>query len=268
MTIELGNRLAELRKKHGLSQEELADQLGVSRQAVSKWERGEASPDTDNLIELARIYGISLDELLGLKKEEEEKPENDSINVHISSDEGDIRVSGKAHIKDEDGNEVHIDSDGIHIVDEDGSEVHVTNKGVQIKDEEGEHHYAKVSVLHDRRHRINAIVSLLTTFGVVIAYILLGSLAGLWGQAWTLFLLIPLVPTLAEAIILKNANIFAYPIFLAFIYLTLCVWVLPACNVAPMWHPLWVMFLTIPIYYGVCNFIKPKTVVVAGNDQD
>ena len=65
MTIELGNRLAELRKKHGLSQEELADQLGVSRQAVSKWERGEASPDTDNLIELARIYGISLDELLG-----------------------------------------------------------------------------------------------------------------------------------------------------------------------------------------------------------
>ena len=154
MTIELGNRLAELRKKHGLSQEELADQLGVSRQAVSKWERGEASPDTDNLIELARIYGISLDELLGLKKEEEEKPDNENINVHISSEEGDVHVSGKAHIKDEDGNEVHIDSDGIHIVDEDGSEVHVTNKGVTIKDEDGEHHHARVSVLHEKKHRI------------------------------------------------------------------------------------------------------------------
>ena len=43
---------------------ELAEKLGVSRQAVSKWERSEASPDTDNLIELAHIYGVTLDELL------------------------------------------------------------------------------------------------------------------------------------------------------------------------------------------------------------
>ena len=98
MTIELGNRLAELRKQHGLSQEELADQLGVSRQAISKWERGEASPDTDNLIELARIYGISLDELLGLKKED---TDNDNINVHVSTDDADIHVSGTAHIVDD-----------------------------------------------------------------------------------------------------------------------------------------------------------------------
>ena len=64
MNIETANKLVELRKKHGLSQEELADKLGVSRQAVSKWERSEASPDTDNLIELAKLYDISLDELL------------------------------------------------------------------------------------------------------------------------------------------------------------------------------------------------------------
>lgn len=48
----------------GLSQEALAERLGVSRQAVSKWERGESSPDTDNLIALARLYNISLDALL------------------------------------------------------------------------------------------------------------------------------------------------------------------------------------------------------------
>ena len=254
MTIELGNRLAELRKQHGLSQEELADQLGVSRQAVSKWERGEASPDTDNLIELARIYGISLDELLGLKKEDSD---NDNINVHVSTDDADIHVSGTAHIVD-DEDEVHIDNSGIHIKDGDGSEVHITKGGINIKDEEGETRHVKVQVMKDRKQRINALVSLLTTIGVVITYILLGSLAGLWGQAWTLFLLLPVVPTLAEAIIFKNGNIFAYPIFVAFVYLTLCAWVLPAVGAPLMWHPLWVMFLTVPVYYGVCNFIKAR----------
>ena len=58
------DKLSKLRKNNNMSQEQLADKLGVSRQAVSKWERAEASPDTDNLICLAKIYGISLDELL------------------------------------------------------------------------------------------------------------------------------------------------------------------------------------------------------------
>ena len=64
MNLEIANRLVALRREHGYSQEELAARLGVSRQAVSKWERAESSPDTDNLIELARLYGVSLDELL------------------------------------------------------------------------------------------------------------------------------------------------------------------------------------------------------------
>ena len=64
MNIEIANRLVELRRAHGYSQEELAGKLGVSRQAVSKWERAESSPDTDNLIALARLYSISLDGLL------------------------------------------------------------------------------------------------------------------------------------------------------------------------------------------------------------
>ena len=65
MNIETANRLLQLRKANNLSQEALAEKLSVSRQAVSKWERAEASPDTDNLIALARLYGMSLDELLG-----------------------------------------------------------------------------------------------------------------------------------------------------------------------------------------------------------
>ena len=48
MNIETANRLLQYRKENNLSQEELAEKIGVSRQAVSKWERAEASPDTDN----------------------------------------------------------------------------------------------------------------------------------------------------------------------------------------------------------------------------
>lgn len=69
MNIEIANRLVQLRKKNQLSQEALAEKLGISRQAVSKWERAEASPDTDNLIMLARLYNISLDELLRIEEE-------------------------------------------------------------------------------------------------------------------------------------------------------------------------------------------------------
>ncbi|MCI8934086.1 MAG: helix-turn-helix transcriptional regulator, partial [Clostridiaceae bacterium] len=66
MNIQTANRLVALRKERGFSQEELAAKIGVSRQAVSKWERAEASPDTDNLILLARLYQVSLDELLAI----------------------------------------------------------------------------------------------------------------------------------------------------------------------------------------------------------
>jgi len=81
MTTEIANRLSALRKLHGLSQEALAAALNVSRQAVSKWERGESSPDTDNIIALARLYGISLDELLlfDLPKAEDESASEEDL---------------------------------------------------------------------------------------------------------------------------------------------------------------------------------------------
>lgn len=64
MNVEIAQRLAEMRREQGYSQEELAAQLGLSRQAVSKWERAESSPDTGNLIALADLYDVTLDELV------------------------------------------------------------------------------------------------------------------------------------------------------------------------------------------------------------
>ena len=64
MNIEVAERLIKLRKEKGLSQEELAEKLGLSRQAISKWERGESSPDMENIVQLTKIYDLSFDELL------------------------------------------------------------------------------------------------------------------------------------------------------------------------------------------------------------
>ena len=81
MTIELGERLAKLRKKAGLSQEQLAEELGVSRQAVSRWETGEAAPDTENLIALADIFNVSIDELIREQKKGQPKGEPEEVEV-------------------------------------------------------------------------------------------------------------------------------------------------------------------------------------------
>lgn len=62
--MEFQQRLYELRKQAGLSQEGLADLLGVSRQAVQKWESGTSRPDLDNLAALARYFNVSLDYLV------------------------------------------------------------------------------------------------------------------------------------------------------------------------------------------------------------
>lgn len=63
--MELKETLAALRRKKGLSQQELAEALGVSRQAVSRWEVGASAPGTDNLLALSKLYGVSLDTLVG-----------------------------------------------------------------------------------------------------------------------------------------------------------------------------------------------------------
>ena len=61
--MEIGNNIVNLRKKSGLSQEELAEKVGVARQTISKWELGETSPDLKQAKELSKIFKVSLDEL-------------------------------------------------------------------------------------------------------------------------------------------------------------------------------------------------------------
>jgi transcriptional regulator with XRE-family HTH domain len=62
--MKFAEQLKKLRQKQGLSQEDIATELFVTRQAVSKWENGDGSPDLSTLVQLARMLGVSLDELV------------------------------------------------------------------------------------------------------------------------------------------------------------------------------------------------------------
>lgn len=62
--MKLSDKIVRLRKSNGMSQEELADKLGVSRQAISRWEMGTAMPDATNILQLSRLFQVTTDYLL------------------------------------------------------------------------------------------------------------------------------------------------------------------------------------------------------------
>ena len=68
--MKLSDKIVRLRKSNGMSQEELADKLGVSRQAISRWEMGTAMPDATNILQLSRLFQVTTDYLL-----------NDIVNI-------------------------------------------------------------------------------------------------------------------------------------------------------------------------------------------
>lgn len=160
MDLAMAQRLVDRRKAAGLSQEALAAQLGVSRQAVSKWERSESSPDTDNLIALAALYGVSLDELLyGEAVGDTEDSLGDDPSADSSREAEDVATSAEhtergdkplvdislargIHVIDPDkGEEVHVGWNGIHVTnDRKGEEVHVGPGGVHVDTLEDDGH--------------------------------------------------------------------------------------------------------------------------------
>lgn len=78
--MKFNEKLVMLRKQHNLSQEQVAEKLGVARQTISKWELGETTPEMDKLIIISELYNITLDELM--KEENEGKVVNDLNNTN------------------------------------------------------------------------------------------------------------------------------------------------------------------------------------------
>ena len=177
MNLKTAERLATLRKENGYSQDQLAERLGLSRQAVSKWERGEANPDTDNLIALAKLYHISLDELL-------------------LTDDGHSKETDKESIKEDN----------------------------------------RTTLLFKA---ISGVIGGL----ILIVYFLLGTfIENGFEVYWVLLLLIPVIPSIFDAIGKRKFTAFLYPLLVVALY---CY---PGMQFG-LWHPGWVLFITIPVYY-------------------
>lgn len=282
MNIETANRLLQYRKDSGLSQEELAEKIGVSRQAVSKWERSEASPDTDNLIRLAEIYGVSLDELLmgkteknGSEKVESDKesmPEENSKNDPDNNGDSDTnyvkydKVSFKngIHVDSEDGNHVHISfKEGVNVQEKNGDKVHVGWDGVNVREKGKQRVYTdengnvmvdeeiKKSHYVNRTHRA---FSMFPFWAIALAVFLAWGFSGAcfgWALSWIVLLSIPLYYSLIDAIFKKNPNNFVFPLLAAAVYI-----IFGYFNICGGWQTGWLVFLTIPVYYIICSIIK------------
>ena len=259
MNIEIANRLVELRKKNNLSQEELAAKLGLSRQAVSKWERAEASPDTDNLICLAKIYNVSLDELL-----KNDAPLQDIIDRERSVED---KTDDKASEQKKKKSYVHIGGDGIHVIDDD-EEVHISGRGLSVVDGNthvqigpGGIHFGD-SKIEKKIRKTRELVAGLTALLCVIAYILVGALYQLWHPLWIIFLLIPIAESVVSAIAYRRVTKLSYPVIVTAAFLLIGF-------LTTIWHPTWVIFITIPIFYMAFRplerlWLKDKTITIDG----
>ncbi len=211
MSIQQGDYLKELRTKKGLSQEKLAERLGVSRQSVSKWEQGYAVPSSDNVLELSKLYGISADAILNC-----EMPQDDCASAN-----GDSKQP------------VEINTTESKPSGQNEKSEKLLNPKI---DEQAQNYYPPKKKKHSWLFAAYPCIAVFVTLA-------LGAFnSSLWKTSWIFLLTIPVYYTGSIAIRKKNALIFCYPVVALIVFLLggFC---------ADLWHPLWIIFATIPIYY-------------------
>ena len=241
MNIEIANRLQKLRKENGYSQEELADKLGISRQAVSKWERAESSPDTDNLIILARLYNMSLDELLYDNESDEEIRE---------------RIKDKEETKENSTDGIKVEKNSVSLTDDEGQTVKIEDGHIKFINPDGtEEHFDK------KKHAILAAIDAALLLIITIAYFIWSACFNAWNISWVLWVARPAILSVPDVIMKRQLTKFVYPCLVASIY----------CFIGmkyDLWHPFWVLFITIPVYYIIVDIIDKYVFKTKPIDDD
>ena len=220
MTIEIANRLARLRKEKGLSQEELAEKINVSRQAVSKWERGEACPDTENLVELSQLYGVSIDFIL---KGDGEK--SGATTSNLPAEEEVETVEGE-------------------VVD-------------PVNPEEQIEKAAKKSALEILFSSI--LFPCLLLAYLLMGFFWKGPNGENigWAAGWTIFLFGIFLGSIPFAVRKHRLSHLAIGPLVVGLYVGGCM-VISTYTGLLFWHPLWVMIFIIPIFHAIAAFIESK----------
>lgn len=198
MDLMTANRLQQLRKANGYSQDVLAEKLGISRQAVSKWERAESSPSVDNLLDLARLYGITVDEMLNT----------------------------------------------------DGDRVVIKTQNNTKKDIKG-----KLKSLISKANDFGIYPELARSLAkfpfflvVTILYVVLCFVTKLWHPLWIMFLALPIYYQFALACKGGNKKVFMLLLPIPEIVVTLFLILGFAFGI---WKYAWILFLILPIYYWI-----------------
>ncbi len=278
--MTLKDKLYKLRRDKGYSQEELAEKLDVSRQAVSKWERGESSPDTNNLIRIAKLYDIPVDELAGCIRGDASIPLDESIPGKTSS--------GISLKKPACAETMGIAGDFISLsVPDDDGEIYPQREPVQDTFTEPPPYAPQPSgTAYESSGEIGGTTRKKKRFSfkipsdpvraaqceklkkfpfwalMLLFFFFFGGVFDLWEFSWLFFLLIPLYYTSIKAYEVRNMNYFCYPLVAVtaffgfsflfdflFGYVGEDIW----CFNAVLW------FLSIPLYYtGIAAYRHKK----------
>lgn len=279
MNIEIANRLVKLRKLKGYSQEELANKLGISRQAVSKWERAEASPDTDNLICLAKLYNVSLDELLQSDQSIEEIVESQIDSEKDNSNSSAVNNSDDATNEYKGGDQVHIGPTGIHVKD-DEDEVHIGLTGISVQSKDGTDVHIGNPPIFDfdnirsskrKKATVAMLYSVLPTIALIVYFLLSLLLDNRWWQVGYTFIIFAVaIPSVLSAIFARRFNRVNITLFVLSIYLFIGQYMMAFFDSNDGWMYYWPLFLIIPIWYIVFGYIDRHVITrhVRKNNQD
>lgn len=241
MNRTLGERLSQFRKKWNLSQDELAQQLNVSRQSISNWESDQAMPSIDYIKDLSKIYNVSIDDLLNLNKD---------IESCYNKEDNDFK-------KDR----VHVGKDGIFIQDEEDDISITWSDGIKINSNGNNFCYdnktgdfvKKCKPLNKKSKYHKSVADAIFSTSLLITliiYIILGSFVeGAWGSLWPIIFLGFIPSEIYKTFALKNVYYFPIIFISLFIYLFLG-------SYLSFWHPYRVILFLIPIYYSFVSSIR------------
>ena len=213
MKETFGQRLTRLRKAKGFTQEEIADKIGISPQAVSKWENDVSSPDISIIVSLSDILEVSTDELLG---------RSESINPEVVNDSP-------------------VNPEGVTI-NEDG-EVNLNIEGQEKQN--GSHKFLRII------QAMEGGLFLLALTAYIIMGVLWTEGAWGWRLGWLVFFIPIILVSLIDAIMTKKIHHFAYPIAVTFTYLLLGF--LGDMLGFAGWTVYWFLFITIPAFYAIVS---------------